>query len=229
MAIFAISDLHLSGAQPKPMNIFGDNWENHWDKIKIDWHEKVTQDDIVMVPGDLSWAMHMSDAKIDIDSICEMPGKKIILRGNHDYWWSSISRVRNMLHNETYAIQNDCVVIDHYCFAGTRGWVCPNDRGVLPEDQKIYLREVGRLKLSLEQAVKQDAEEIIVMLHYPPFNENQEPSGFTELIEAHNIKTVVYGHLHDASARRSFNGEINGTKYLNVSCDFLDFKLIKIR
>ena len=229
MKIFAISDLHLSGAQPKPMDIFGKNWGNHWEKIKDDWHSKVSNDDLVLIPGDISWAMHAKDARLDTDEICEMPGSKIMLRGNHDYWWGSVSKVREMLFNNTYVIQNDSVVIDSFCIAGTRGWVCPNEKGFLPDDEKIYLREVGRLKLSLEHAKAKNADEIIVMMHYPPFNELREPNGFTDLIKDFGIKTVIYGHLHDLSAMRSFNGEMDGVSYQNVSCDFLDFKLQRIR
>lgn len=229
MNIYAISDLHLSGASPKPMHIFGENWENHWDKIKTDWHGKVTPDDLVLIPGDLSWAMHAEDAKSDIDAVCEMPGRKVILRGNHDYWWGAVSRVRAMLFNETYAIQNDSVVFGNVCVAGTRGWICSNDKNASPEDEKIYLRELGRMRLSLESAKKKDARETIVMMHYPPFNENKDKSGFTDLFFEFGIQTVIYGHLHDAAAKRSFNGELNGVFYSNVSCDFLDFQLKRLR
>ncbi len=228
MNVYAISDLHLSGAQPKPMNIFGDNWDDHWDKIMEDWREKVEPEDVVLIPGDISWAMRMEEAKIDTDEICEMPGKKIMLRGNHDYWWSSISRVRAILYNETYVIQNDSLNFGDVWFAGTRGWVCPNEKEFLPDDEKIYLREVGRLKISLESMKRTDDDCVVVMMHYPPFNEMKEPNGFTELLETFGIKTVIYGHLHDIAAMRSFNGELNGITYHNVSCDYLDFKLKRI-
>ena len=207
------------------MNVFGSNWDDHWDRIREDWLQKVNNNDVVLIPGDISWAMHMNDAKIDLDEICELPGKKVILRGNHDYWWSSISRVRSMLFNHTYALQNDSIQFDGVWIAGTRGWVCPNEKEFSPDDEKIFTREVGRLKISLDSMKRNSNDRTIVMMHYPPFNELREPSDFTKLFKAYDIKTVIYGHLHDLSAMRSFNGELDGVRYFNVSCDFLDFKL----
>jgi len=229
MHIYAISDLHLSGFKPKPMNIFGENWEDHWKKIKADWHERVSGEDLVLIPGDISWAMKLSEAKQDLDEICEMPGKKLLLRGNHDYWWSSISRLREILYNDTFVLQNDAFEFEDVSIAGTRGWICPNEREFRPEDEKIYLREVERLRLSLIKVRPREDKDIIVMMHFPPFNENREDNGFTELFEKFGVPKVLYGHLHDASAQNSFNGIHNGIEYQNVSCDFLDFKLLKVR
>ena len=228
MQVYAISDLHLSGFKPKPMDIFGENWKDHWMKIRVDWHKCVREEDLVLIPGDISWAMRLSEAMIDLKQIEELPGSKIILKGNHDYWWSSLSRLISELKPNTYVLQNNAFDFKELSVAGTRGWTCPSDREFKPEDKKIYLREVERLKLSLEKVKPREDKKIIAMMHYPPFNEKREPTGFTELFEKYGVDTVIYGHLHDASAYQSFNGVHNGILYQNVSCDFLNFKLKEI-
>ncbi len=228
MQVYAISDLHLSGFKPKPMDIFGENWKDHWTKIRVDWHKRVREEDLVLIPGDISWAMRLSEAMIDLKQIEELPGSKIILKGNHDYWWSSLSRLISELKPNTYVLQNNAFDFEELSVAGTRGWTCPSDREFKPEDEKIYLREVERLKLSLEKVKPREDKKIIAMMHYPPFNEKREPTGFTELFERYGVETVIYGHLHDASASQSFNGVHNGILYQNVSCDFLNFKLKEI-
>jgi len=228
MQVYAISDLHLSGYQPKPMDIFGENWKDHWTKIRADWYKHVHEEDLVLIPGDISWAMRLSEALIDLKQIEELPGTKILLKGNHDYWWSSVSRIRSELNDSMILLQNEAFEFDHISVAGTRGWTCPSDREFKPEDEKIYRREVERLKLSLSRVKPREDKRIIVMMHYPPFNEKREQTGFTELMEKYGVDTVLYGHLHDASAYQSFNGVHNGILYQNVSCDFLDFKLKKI-
>ena len=194
-----------------------------------DWKEKVSNDDVVLIPGDISWAMKLSEATQDLNDICDMPGIKILLKGNHDYWWSSISRVREILFNNTYVLQNDAMEFEDIFIAGTRGWICPHEREFKAEDEKIYLREVERLKLSLLKIDKSTNKEIIVMMHFPPFNEDKEESGFTDLFKEFNVKKVIYGHLHDASAAKSFNGVISSVEYKNVSCDYLDFKLYQVK
>ena len=228
MDVYAISDLHLSGFSPKPMDVFGDNWKDHWTKIRVDWHKRVHENDLVLIPGDISWAMRLSEALIDLKQIEELPGSKVILKGNHDYWWSSLSRLTSELKDNTYVLQNNAFEFEDISVAGTRGWTCPSDREFKAEDERIYLREVERLKLSLEKVKPREDKKIIVMMHYPPFNEKRDSTGFTELFEKFGVDTVLYGHLHDASAFMSFNGIHNGVLYQNVSCDFLDFKLKKI-
>ncbi len=227
MKIFAISDLHLSGFKPKPMDIFGDNWIGHWDKIRDDWNEKVDEKDIVLIPGDLSWAMKLEEAKIDIDEICELKGTKILLKGNHDYWWTGLSKVKGILSNNTFILQNNSIEIGDYVFAGTRGWTMPHDGEYDKQDEKIYLREIERLKLSLS-SIKNKDKPIIVMMHYPPINDRNMENEFIDLFKLYNVKHVIYGHLHAASAKFSFNGIYEGITFQNVSCDYLDFKLYQI-
>ncbi|MGI6003789.1 MAG: metallophosphoesterase [Christensenellales bacterium] len=222
MNIYAVSDLHLSGAAPKAMDIFGDHWRNHFEQIKSAWLQAVGEDDVVLIAGDISWAMHLSDAKVDLDAIGALPGKKIMIRGNHDFWWGSISRVRAALAEGTYALQNDSVTLGASAFAGSRGWTCPGGTHYTQEDEKIYNRELMRLEMSLAHAAKSQ-KPIIGMIHYPPFNERQEPSGFTELFERFEVRKVVYGHLHGASVKSAFNGVINGVQYILTSCDAIGF------
>ena len=150
MAVYAISDLHLPARQ-KPMDVFGPQWKDHFDRICLDWRERVTAEDLVLLPGDLSWAMHLEDALEDLAAVGELPGSKILLRGNHDYWWSSIGRVRRALGEGMYALQNDSLLIGERLYAGTRGWTLPGPE-TTAEDARIYERERLRLEMSLKHA-----------------------------------------------------------------------------
>lgn len=150
MKIYAISDLHLSNSCDKPMDVFGGHWENYVSKIKENWKAKVAEDDLVLIAGDISWAMKLEEATSDLEWIDELPGKKIIIKGNHEYWWKSISAVRELLPESIMAIQNDAIKIDNYVICGTRGWNVPEEgKEFLDEDLKIYKRETERLKLTL--------------------------------------------------------------------------------
>ena len=222
MGIFALGDLHLSHASSKPMDVFGPNWAGHEQRIQAAWTAMVTPQDIVLVPGDISWAMHMAEAAPDLAFIASLPGRKVLLRGNHDYWWSSLSKVRSLLQPDMFALQNDCICLDGWAIVGTRGWVCPGSALFDPSrDQKLYDRECIRLELSLQGAPPNVPK--ICMLHYPPFNEKRQPSGFTELLEAHGVRYVVYGHLHGRSCKNAFEGERNGIQYHLCSADHLGF------
>ncbi|MCR4662096.1 MAG: metallophosphoesterase [Clostridia bacterium] len=228
-SIYVISDLHLSSQVNKPMVIFGDNWANHYEKIKEDWYSKVDDDDIVLIPGDISWAMQLEDAVDDLKSIDELPGKKIIIKGNHDYWWSSYKKVKSLNLTKTFFIQNNAIKINNYIFFGTRGW----EKGFENENsEKIYEREVNRLGLSLLEAskLKQTEEDILIgLMHFPPYNNGFQKSEFTEQFSNYNVKTVVYGHLHNLNSNNYPSMIIiDNTKYFLTSCDYLDFKLMKI-
>ena len=225
-SIFAISDLHLSCAADKPMDIFGKQWENHWERIQQDWTERVSCDDIVLIPGDISWAIKLSDARIDLDSIGELPGKKILIKGNHDYWWSSISKVRNTLPSSMHVLQNDSIKESGFTFCGTRGWINPGMKDFSQQDAKIYNREIQRLRLSLDSAASY--ENLIVLLHYPPFDEKGRPAEMVHTLVEYKPAHVVYGHLHGEGCRTAFEGEYESTEYHLVSCDYLDFRLKQI-
>ncbi|MFU0799229.1 MAG: metallophosphoesterase [Xylanivirga thermophila] len=223
MKIFAISDLHLSGSNPKPMDIFGSHWQGHWDKIKASWQSKVRPEDIVLIPGDISWAMNLGEAIMDLNEIGAMPGRKILMKGNHDYWWSSISRVRNALPTNMYAIQNDYLELDGLVFCGTRGWTAPGGKDYTEHDQKIFERELNRLILSLKD-IPMD-KEIIMIFHYPPFDDRGKKTKIMDIIEGYPIKHILFGHLHGDSLNNVTEGLIDGINYHLVSCDYLNFEL----
>jgi predicted phosphohydrolase len=196
MRLFAIADPHLSRAAPKPMDIFGPGWQGHPAAFFSGWRETVGEDDLVLVPGDISWAMRLEDAMQDLRDIADLPGRKVLLRGNHDYWWPSISRLRRDLPAGMWALQNDAVLVDGVVVSGTRGWVCPGSHGFTSEDQRIYDREVERLRLSLAHAAKLEGTYHVVMLHFPPTNPRLEPSELTDLIIAAKPDALVFGHVH---------------------------------
>lgn len=230
MKVFAIADLHLPGNQEKPMNIFGDHWENHWEKIKENWQNKITDDDIVIIAGDISWAMNTQDAQGDIDGLAKLPGKQIFLKGNHDYWWASYSKVCDMLHENQYIIQNNSLKFGNIVVAGTRGWICPNSQEFKEKDNKIFKREGIRLELSLNDAVKKMDENslLVVAMHYPPFAMDKKPTLFTQVIDKYAPKCVVFGHIHSRQAAKALEGNINNIEYIMCACDNIDFSPIQV-
>lgn len=226
MAVFAISDLHLPARQ-KPMDIFGPHWENHFERIAEDWRARVGAEDVVLLPGDLTWAMHLEEAMEDLGRVGELPGRKLILRGNHDYWWSAIGRVRRALPEGMYAIQNDVLQLDGMLFAGSRGWIIPVGENADANDVRIYQRERLRLEMSLKAARRMDADApLIAMMHYPPRTDSAE--GFADLLKSYGAQDVVYGHLHGAGLAGAIRGEVEGLRYHQVSCDGLDFRIARI-
>lgn len=226
MKIFAIGDLHLSGHTPKPMSVFGDHWKDHWDRIRSDWREKVGKEDIVLIPGDISWAMTLDQAIVDLDEIGELPGRKVMSKGNHDYWWSSISKVRATVDPSIFPIQNNSIKHGEVWFCGTRGWPAPGSREYSDHDKKIFNRELTRLELSLKSV--EDDDPIVVLLHYPPFNDRGEITEVIEIMKFYRVEHVVFGHLHGESLRNVTEGCIEGINFHLVSCDYLDFKLKEI-
>lgn len=227
MAVFAISDLHLPARQ-KPMDIFGPHWENHFERIAEDWRARVGAEDIVLLPGDLTWAMHLEEAMEDLGRVGELPGRKLILRGNHDYWWSAIGRVRRALPEGMYAIQNDVLQLDGMLFAGSRGWIIPVGENADANDVRIYQRERLRLEMSLKAARRMDADApLIAMMHYPPLMDSAK--GFSDILEAYRVRDCVYGHLHGAGLNGAVRGERSGVRYHQVSCDGLGFRLYMLR
>lgn len=229
--VFAIADLHLEGSQDKPMGIFGEHWDNHWDKIKKNWIEKVDDDDIIIIPGDISWAMSLSDAKIDIEELAKLPGHQIFVKGNHDFWWSSYTKVNSMLSEKQHIIQNNAVKINDVVIAGTRGWLCPNSQEYKDKDEKIYKREAIRLELSLDEAAKlmDENSTLITAMHYPPFAPDKEPTLFTEIIEKHLPSCVIFGHIHSKNMAKKYEGELNSIEYIMTACDYIDFTPLRIK
>lgn len=227
LMIWAIADLHFDPTGEKPMDIFGPNWENHEDKIIKNWNENVTDDDLVLLPGDISWGLRLLEAKIDLDIIDELPGKKIISKGNHDYWWSSLNKMHSLGLKTIEFINNNSYTYGDIAIIGTRGWI-PRDALGFDEvhDEKIYMREVNRLKNSLE--ANKEAKNKIAMIHYPPFNQDYSSNEFTDLMAEYGVQLCLYGHLHGEGHKYVYEGDINGVEFMCVASDFLDFKLKKI-
>jgi len=230
MKVFAISDLHLSINNSKPMDIFGPVWEGYLDKIFAQWKENVSEEDVVLLAGDFSWAMKLEEVKPDLQLLKDLPGKKVIIRGNHDYWWKSISSLRAILPENFYAIQNDSLRFEGLVLCGTRGWKGVEKNTVLSaEDQKIFDREILRLEMTLSEACKkrQEGDKLICMMHYPPVGFARDDSPFSALIEKYNVDYVVYGHLHGyQNVTTQFVK--NGIPYFLTSCDEVDNNLIHI-
>ena len=247
MKVFAIGDLHLSGNPPtKPMDIFGPHWDNHWSRIKEHWANNVTDDDIVFLVGDMSWALRLDEAARDLQEIASMPGKKYMIRGNHDYWWASANKMRNLIGDAITFLQGhgtaELIQTEEgpriIAFGGTRAYLCPGDSHFSPEtDQSIYERELMRTEAALQEmdnAVETliDIHNIpvtkLLLLHYPPFNESNAPSGFTDLMEQYKVDTCIFGHLHDQISFKRIPKEFGSTKLELVSADYLDFTLKQI-
>ena len=221
MHIYAIGDLHLSFAAEKPMDVFGRRWADHAARLLAAWNETVAEDDLVLIPGDISWAMQLSQASPDLAFIGALPGKKLLLRGNHDYWWSSLNRVRAALPDGVNALQNDAFDFGEYTIGGTRGWTCPGANGFTAADEKIYRREAQRLELSLMRMA--EGKTRIVMTHFPPFCEPGFDTAFTALFSKYGVQYAVYAHLHGAAHKLAFEGEHNGVQYLFAAADYLQF------
>ena len=230
MKVFAISDLHLSGMADKPMNVFGGGWEGHFEKIKQDWEEKVSEEDIVLLGGDTSWGMKLEEGIFDVRSLACLKGHKILIRGNHDYWWNGISRVRALRPDDSFVfLQNDCVKIGNLIVAGSRGWTCPGSNDFTEHDKALYLREAERFRLAFKQVekVRCEGDELIALIHYPPFNIKREDTLFTQLFEENRVNKAVFGHLH-GSGYFPLRSEKNPIEYFLTSCDKTHFRLTQI-
>jgi len=232
--VFAISDLHLSFGVNKPMNLFGEQWDNYEERIMQDWNARVGADDVGIIAGDISWAMRVSEAEKDFEFIRKLNGTKIVVRGNHDYWWSTVTKANEALGDGVHAIQAGAVQIGNIIFAGTRGWRVPERRGnPTAEDKKILNREVIRFELALKDAVAKKGNDtevkIIAILHYPPFNATVDQSAFTDLCEKYGVVACVYGHLHGKQrGQGEFVTKKNGVTYYLTSCDLLGHKLVEV-
>ena len=214
----------------KPMDVFGSHWENHFERISESWRALVSEDDVVLIPGDISWAMQLADALQDLERIAQLPGRILILRGNHDYWWSSLTQLRCSLPQGMHAVQNDAYDAGDMVFCGTRGWTIPG-QGAAAQDEKIFRREVLRLEMSLKAAAQMaDGRPIVAMMHYPPLLPEHKASGtaFTRLLSAYGVSRCVYGHLHGQSIQRGINGVYDGVRYDLVSCDALGFAVKEV-
>ena len=227
MRLFAIGDLHMPGGFDKPMDVFGPQWDRHFLRISEAWQNTVQDEDTVLIPGDISWAMQLEEALPDLMAIAALPGRKIICKGNHEYWWSSLSRLRAVLPEGMTALQFDAVDAGPCVICGTRGWNYPTEQNPLPpEEDKIFRRELNRLKMALDRAeALGKGKPILVMLHFPPRMADDPDTPFTRLLEERkNVRAVVYGHLHGPAFAGGFNGACRGITYYPVSCDGIGFR-----
>ena len=230
MNVYAISDPHLSTVVNKPMTIFGEHWNNYWDIITKDWKEKVKDEDIVIVSGDISWGISLEEAKPDIDLIAALPGKIVIGKGNHDYWWPSLNKLKTFLPSNMYPQFSNCLRFDNILICGSRLWnIGPN---ATAEDKRILEKhEIPRLLKSLDEMQKErkEGDIVIAMTHFPPFDLQRNESIFTKIFEEYKVDKVVYGHLHgDIYKPKDPHCVINGIDYYLTACDQVNHKLVKI-
>ena len=234
MAIYTIGDLHLSLSNPKPMDIFGDNWDNHPEKIKKSWLENVKPEDTVILPGDFSWATYIEDAKPDFEFLNSLPGKKILLKGNHDYWWTTLTKMREFVKENGFEnidfLYNNAYLVENKIIVGSRGWALQDGE----ENRKMINRENERLKLSFKNGIENYGEnkEIIAFMHYPPISSKELLGNsfldFYRTMKQYGVKDCYYGHLHGNSHKDAIEGEVGGIDFHLISADYLDFKLQKI-
>lgn len=235
MALFVLADTHLGSGIDKSMDLFGPRWENHAARLSAAWQATVGDDDTVLVPGDISWALKLEEAIPDLKTLNDLPGRKILLRGNHDYWWQSLKQIAEVFEREGFdtlsVLQNDAVYLpeENTVICGSRGWLQPGDKQATGHDKKIYHREVNRLRLSLDAArkLKKDfpGARLIAMLHYPPFGPDRQPSEVTRLLTDYGVERAYYGHVHHVGTPYAVTEwPLDGVRYTLIAADHLNFK-----
>lgn len=230
MALFAIADLHLPLGIDKPMDIFGKAWSNYVVRLEENWQSVVGKDDVVVIPGDFSWATYIEQSEKDFEFLNRLNGIKILLKGNHDYWWTTMSKLNRFAekYDNISFLQNNAFMYGSAAICGTRGWNFPGGGVFSAEDDKIYARELQRLELSLNYAKKHSPEQIIVFTHYPPIGRNVYDTEFARILQKWNVKLCVYGHLHAASHQNAVEGVVGGVEYRLVSGDYVQFMPVKL-
>lgn len=236
MAIYVIADLHLAlKDQNKNMSVFGGNWVGYENKIKENWLKTVKEEDLVILPGDFSWAMNLEDTIQDFSFINNLPGKKLLLKGNHDYWWSTATKINNFLKennlNSISILYNNSYLHNDHIIVGTRGWNINSDE---QQDRKIINRELMRLENSIKHGIENFGKDkkIICCMHFPPITKVQiiknESTKFLKLLNQYNVSECYYGHLHSTAHREAIEDNINGIKLKLISSDYLNFELFRI-
>ena len=234
MSIYTIGDLHLSFNEDKPMSVFGEIWNDYEEKIKEDWNQKVKEDDLVVLPGDFSCSMYLKDTYKDFEYLNKLTRKKLLLKGNHDYWWTTVTSMRNYIKENNFInidfLYNNSYKFEKNIIVGTRGWILSEES----EAKKMINRESARLELSIQDALKEkeDDDEIIAFMHYPPILKSNvqknEMNEFIKVLKKYNIKKCYYGHLHSSSIKDAIEGVYFGIEFKLVSADGLNFKLEKV-
>jgi predicted phosphohydrolase len=250
MRIWAIGDLHLSfGVANKSMDIFGPNWEQHAQKIASNWKKTIHPEDLVLIPGDLSWAMKIEEVVADLKWVHELPGTKVLIKGNHDYWWGSLSKIAPILPPSIHLIQNNVFNWKGVSIGGARLWdtqeynfddfiefkenpkakAKDQTEELIQEEmnQKLFDKELQRLKMSLEK-LDPHAKIKLCMTHYPPINAHLEKSRASQILEEHQIHTCVFGHLHSVKSNSLNFGEARGVRYVLASSDYIHFQPVAI-
>ena len=228
MSLFAIADLHLSLGTDKPMDIFR-GWDNYIERLESNWCAAVSEQDTVVIAGDISWAMRLEECDADFRFIHELPGRKLILKGNHDYWWTTRKKMQEYLDEKGFSsigiLHNSAEAAGNVAVCGTRGWFY--DAELSGEDRTVLLREVGRLKLSLDAAEKTGLEPI-VFLHYPPLYAQSVCEELMSVLRERGVKRCYYGHIHGGAAKKAVTGLVEGICFSLISCDYLGFMPLKI-
>lgn len=226
--LFAISDLHLSFSANKPMNVFGARWDDYENRLRENWQSVVSKDDVVLMPGDTSWATYVRDANADFDFIHRLNGTKLISKGNHDYWWETLSKLNAFLDANRFDtirfIHNTCFQCGNTVICGTKGYPETEKEPESAEERKLYNRELVRLQNAILEAKKTDAERVIVMLHYPP----GPNTAFAQCLQEEKVDFCVFGHLHGGAYGNAVQGNVRGVEYRLVSCDYLKFMPLEI-
>ncbi len=235
MSVYVMADLHLATAcrEKKSMEVFGSRWKDYENKIKKNWTKIINEDDTVIIPGDISWATSLDECVSDFSFINSLPGKKIFGKGNHDYWWSTISKMKRFNEENRFDtisfLYNEATIVEDFIITGTRGWFPDMENPKIPENSdydKLINRESARLKLGLEEAKKlresNPDKEILVFLHFPPIWKDCAIKQFTSIIESYGIKRCYFGHIHASYNAEPFF-EYNGVEYILISADFINF------
>ena len=227
MALYAISDLHLDLSRQRGMDRFGNLWIGHTARLAKAWQESIKEDDVVLIPGDISWAMRSVDFIPDMEFLHKLPGEKILSRGNHDYFWQSNTKMAQLLPADIVALERSFCIRQGYCICAVKGWLTPGaSLYETRRDEKYFIRERGRLTRTLEQAVRIGLP-LLVMMHFPPFAYNGD-IGFTDILEQFKVSICIYGHLHSGAWQEQRGGIYNGISYMLVSADFLEFRPLKV-
>ena len=237
MAIYALADLHLALSNPeKSMDVFGSRWEGYIDRVRDNWINTVTDADTVLIPGDISWATYIDKAEEDFRFISELPGNKLLSRGNHDFWWTTMKKMEEYFETRGFTnlqfIRTNVVEADGCLVSGTRGWMIESRDSIEGSDnRKIYERERLRIQMCVDKLNEVDPDHSrkhILMIHYPPITAKQEFTDFAQLIADGGVDICVYGHLHGKAHKKAFEGDFGGTKFICSSADYVEFCPVKI-